>query len=193
MQTKHLDVTIQKSASKEYDATFVMSATTPDRVNDTISKSAYLPNMGKRLVALWQHQQDQPIGAWENLRLEGQKLIGDLKVANTNLGKMVKQLVADDVPLGASIGFTGTGERNEKGGIHFKTIELMECSVCSIPAHRDAIRIAKSFNLEEFVGFDQSSIETDDGAASGLIYEEVNEKAKAAILAAQKSIHNIKR
>lgn len=188
MQTKHIPVEIVKSASADYDATFVMSATTPDRVEDTIDVKAYTANLGKKLIALWQHKQDQPIGYWQNLRVEGEKMVGDLKVASTNLGLMIKQLIADEVPLGASIGFTGKGERNKAGGVHFKEIELMECSVVSVPAHRSAIQIAKSYGLEEFIDHDQSSVEIEDMAASGRCAEETLRNAKAAIAAAQKSI-----
>jgi HK97 family phage prohead protease len=123
---KHLAATVEKSEAEGFDARFVMSAVTPDRVKDTIDESAYKANLGKKLIALWQHDHDQPMGYWENLRVEAGKLIGDLKVAGTNLGQMIKQLIADGVPLGASIGFRGKGEPNKAGGIHFKELELLE-------------------------------------------------------------------
>jgi HK97 family phage prohead protease len=148
MHTKHLDVTIEKAASSEFDARFVMSATSPDRVKDTIEESAYAASIGKRIVALWQHDSDKPFGYWENLQVKSGKLIGDLKAAGTNLGQMIKQLIADGVPLGASIGFRGTGEPNKIGGIHFKSIELLECSVVSVPAHPMAMQIAKSYGID---------------------------------------------
>jgi HK97 family phage prohead protease len=145
---KQFEVTIEKATSADYDARFVMSATSPDRVKDTIDESAYKPNLGKKIIALWQHNSDQPFGYWHNLRVESGKLIGDLKAAGTNLGLMIKQLLADGVPLGASIGFRGKGEENKQGGIHFKQIELLECSVVSVPAHPLAYQIAKSFGIE---------------------------------------------
>ena len=40
MITKNLPVTIEKADSNEYDARFVMSAATPDRVKDTIDADA---------------------------------------------------------------------------------------------------------------------------------------------------------
>ncbi len=158
-----------------------MSATSPDRVKDTIEASAYTPNLGKRLIALYQHDPDRPIGYWDNLRVEAGKLLGDLKVASTNLGLMVKQLIADDVPLGASIGFRGRGEPNKVGGIHFKDIELMECSVVSIPAHPKAMQIAKSFGVDLSNGHAQN-------AESGNNHEAIIKIAKAAILRANRTI-----
>jgi HK97 family phage prohead protease len=147
MELKHLPVSIEKSSDPAFDARFVMSASSPDRVKDTIDPAAYTPSLGKKLIALWQHDRDQPFGYWHNLKVDAGKLVGDLKVAGTNLGMMIKQLIADGVPLGASIGFRGKGEDNKIGGIHFKTIELLECSVVSVPAHPLAMQVAKSYGI----------------------------------------------
>lgn len=159
---RQITVQVEKSSSSKYDARFVMSATGLDRHQDTIDVEAYGPSLGKKLIALWQHKSDQPFGFWENLRLEGEKLVGDLKTAGTNLGLMVKQLIADEVPLGASIGFMGSGVPNKLGGIHWEELELMECSIVSVPAHPEAMQIAKSF------GIDLRSLEEGTSAASGL-------------------------
>jgi HK97 family phage prohead protease len=184
MEIKNLDVEIQKAASAEYDARFVMSATSPDRVRDTIDPKAYAPNLGKKLIALWQHDSDQPFGFWENLKVEGGKLIGDLKVSSTNLGQMIKQLIADGVPLGASIGFRGKGEVNKDGGMHFKEVQLLECSVVSVPCHPLAMQIAKKFNIQLPV---ESVQELDQKpAASGDINGAIR-RAKLAILAVNRS------
>lgn len=181
MELKQLAVTIEKAASSEFDARFVMSATSPDRVKDTIEESAYAPNLNKKLIALWQHDHTQPMGYWENLRVEAGKLIGDLKVASTNLGLMVKQLIADGVPLGASIGFQGRGEPNKQGGIHFKEVSLMECSVVSVPAHPRAMQIAKSF------GIDLPAGEIDPTGQVAKNPQESINRAKAAILKAKRT------
>jgi HK97 family phage prohead protease len=188
METKHLEVSIEKASSDEYDARFVMSASTPDRVKDTIDPEAYKSNLGKKLIALYQHNPDQPLGFWNNLRVESGKLIGDLKVASTNLGMMVKQLIADGVPLGASIGFRGKGEANKIGGIHFKEIELFECSVVSIPAHPRAMQIAKSFDCEKFLGAQSSGADGAGNSAHSRDRAAVILKAKSVILTANKSL-----
>lgn len=189
MEVKHLPVLIEKADDSEFDARFIMSASSPDRVNDTIEPDAYKGAARKsKLIALWQHKADQPIGFWSNLKAEGDRLVGHLKISSTNLGEMIKQLIADGVPLGASIGFRGTGEPNKKGGIHFKTIELMECSVVSIPAHPRAMQIAKSFDMQEFVE-DRQSVPDEEKPASGPeLTAEIVGRAKAAILAANKTL-----
>lgn len=160
-QTKHyLPVKIEKAAEDGYDARFVMSASTPDRVNDTIDPAAYR-NLGPipKLIALWQHKSDQPVGYWHDIKAEGGRLIGKLKLASTNLASMIRQLIDDGVPLGASIGFRGDGEPNKSGGIHFTTLELFECSVVSVPAHPRAVQLAKSF------GFDPKDLGIGDAPA----------------------------
>lgn len=141
-------LTIEKAAGNA--GTFVLTSPTPDRDQDTIQETAIkaAAKKVKRLITLWQHKQDQPVGSWENLRMDGKRLLGDLKLASTNLGLMVRQLLEEDVPLAASIGFMGRGSWNDNGGIDFEEIELLECSVVSVPSNRDAIRIAKSFGIE---------------------------------------------
>ena len=175
-------VLVEKSTTEGYDARFVMSASTPDRVKDTIAKTAYSANVGKKIIALYQHDPDKPMGYWENVKMIGDQLVGDLKIASTNLGLMIKQLIADGVPLGASIGFRGAGEPNKSGGIHFTKVDIFETSIVSIPAHPRAMQIAKSFGMEEFI--DTLSDGEDDVAASGLHSEDILAKSRAAILAA---------
>lgn len=185
MIKKQLFVQITKSPDSDYDARFCLSSSSPDRVKDTIDPEAYKPNLSKSLICLWQHQSDQPIGYWSNLEVKAGKLIGDLKVATTNLGLMVKQLISDGVPLGASIGFQGRGEQNKIGGIHFTELELMECSVVSVPCHRDAMRIAKQYGIDI-----QSSDEDATKAVSGLAQDaqDAKQRASKAIIAAKRTL-----
>lgn len=194
MQTKHFPVEIIKSASGEYDARFVMSAATPDRVGDTISPDAYkkAADSTDKLIALWQHDTDKPVGFWANLKAKGDTLVGDLKLASTNLGQMIKQLIADGVPLSASIGFRGDAEvrRDAKGnpvGLHFKSLELLETSVVSVPAHPRAVQIAKSFGVELAPEADPSPAGSSDERR-----EQAIKRAAAALQASLQSIHQEK-
>lgn len=141
---------VQKAVgTEEYDARFIMSAATPDRVADTIDPSVYTKlAKAKKVIALWQHDKTQPIGYWAKMEKSGDTLTGYLKLSQTNLGFMVKQMLEDGVPLGASIGFRGKGTPNKKGGLNFTELDLMECSVVSTPAHPRAQQIAKSFDVE---------------------------------------------
>lgn len=186
MQNKSLPVTIEKAASDTgYDARFVMSAATPDRVKDTIEPSAYKQVVAatQKLIALWQHDPDRPIGVWEQLKAEGDRLTGYIKFASTNLAQMAKQLIEDGVPLSASIGFRGRGEPNKAGGIHFKEIELLECSVVSVPAHPRAVQIAKNFGMASVI-----EVQSDTAHSGSTLQTEAIKRAKAAILAANRAV-----
>lgn len=144
---KSFPLTLEKSAAPEFDARFVLSASSPDRVKDTIDPAAYQPHLRKRLIALWQHEREKPIGYWQNLKVEAGALVGEIKFASTALAQMVKTLIADGVPLGASIGFRAKGEPNDIGGLHFRELELLETSIVSVPAHPRAVQIAKQFGF----------------------------------------------
>ena len=194
MTTKHIAVTIEKAVSDDYDARFIMSATTPDLVNDTIDKAAYRKNEGKKIICLFQHDADKPMGYWQNVKMQGDTLVGDLKLASTNLGKMVKQLLADGVPLGSSIGFRGVGKQNDKGGVHFTSVDIFETSIVSIPCNQRAMQIVKNFGMEneiEFISPQSSGI--DDVAASGKNLDEILQKSRSATLAANKTLRGNKR
>ena len=176
MQVKHLPIQIEKGLS---GPRFILSASSADRVGDTIDPAAYKAIRQEKLIALWQHNPDQPVGYWHNIKADGARLVADLKLASTNLAKMIGQLLDDGVPLGASIGFRGKGEPNKKG-IHFKEIELLETSIVSIPCNPAAVRIAKHFGLSSVID------ETEARAVSGSSCETVA-RAKAAILAANRA------
>ena len=184
METKTTQAIIEKSNDDSIH--FIMSATTVDRDGDSIDVKAYeSATKINKLPALFNHDASKPFGYWENLRVVGDTLKGTLKTATTNLGKMIKQLIDDGVPLSSSIGFRGKGSPNKKGGIHFKELELLECSVVSIPAHPRAVQVAKSHDLAEYVGNDQSSIDNIESESAHLV-ETTLLNAKAQILRVNK-------
>jgi len=186
METKRLDFSLQEKAaatSADSVGSWVISSDDYDRVNDRITAPALKSLVNQDVICLWQHNPDQPIGVWKNLRMMGNKLAADLTLAETNLGKMIKELLAVGTPLGASVGFRGTGKKNEKNGIDFSQISLLETSIVSIPANAAAMRIAKNFGITL-----QSSEGDSDLVASDRNPEAAIDRAKAAILSANKTI-----
>jgi HK97 family phage prohead protease len=182
--TKSLAAEITKSDNG--DGRFIMSSADPDRMADTFDPKAYESLEGKRLIALWQHKSDQPIGYWEDIKRVGTKMVGKLSIAPTNLGKMVKALLEHDTPLGASVGFRPTeAEPNDKGGFLFKDVEWLETSIVSVPAHQQAIRIAKEFGIDIRPSDDEPPAKS--GHSHGL-HEETIKHAKSVILTANKVI-----
>ena len=112
---------------------------------------SHIQKVMKRSLHFGSIRRDQVIGYWEDFEKRGESLVGRIKLATTNLGQMIKELISSDVPLSASIGFMGKGKPNKKGGVHFTEIELLECSIVSIPSNPAAIRIAKHYGMEDCV------------------------------------------
>lgn len=151
------------AATARGDGRYILSAATPDRVGDTIDPAAYKAAAAKKkLISLFNHDTDKIIGYWDNLAVEGDTLAGDLNLASTDLGNMVRQLKKDGVPLAVSIGFRGAGTPNKTNGIHFTKLDLMEASIVATPAHPRAQQIAKSFGLDLPVLTDFSVFKDDD-------------------------------
>lgn len=162
---KQIISSIQKLAPNV--ASFVVSASTPDRVGDTIAPSELAKYVGREIIALFQHDHSAIVGAFKNLRMQGDQLIGDLVTASTDLGKSIQAMLDEGIPLSASIGFSAKGSRNDKGGIHYdRELDLHEISIVAVPAQQRAIRIAKQFNTE-FLIEGQSSADDHDKAESG--------------------------
>lgn len=143
-------LTVKRAELPAYDASFVLSAATPDRVKDTIDPAAYdvVATKSPRLIALFNHDPNQIAGQWENVRRAGDTLQADIKFSTVPVGAMLKTLINEGVPLGASIGFRGKGEIQKSGGVHFTDIEILETSVVSVPAHPRAVQIAKAYGFD---------------------------------------------
>ena len=164
-KNKSLNVELQKGVDGNYDAKFVVSSTAPDRMGDTFSKESLQKlTSTNKLVALWQHNSNQPCGYWENFKMVGNKLVASLKLADTNLGKMIRSLLDSDVPLASSVGFRIVDAvENSTNGLKFLDVDLMEISVVSTPANPQAVLLAKSY------GFDDSIFTPSKESASGLL------------------------
>ena len=157
METKTLNVDIQKAANGK-DAVFVVSSVNPDRVGDTFSPAALkkIADTMTKVVALWNHKQDQVCGYFSDFTYSGGRLVASLKLAETNLAKMIRALLDSDVPLGASLGFRAESKTNRYGGREFKgAVDLMEISVVSTPANSDAVLLAKQYGYTSEI-FDKS-------------------------------------
>lgn len=149
-------------AKGQGDATYVISSPSLDRDRDRILPEALeaVAKKGGQIIALWQHKSDQPIGFWNNLRMQGAKLLADLQLAGTNLALMVRDMLGEDVPLAASIGFMGRGTLNDQGGIDYDAIELLETSIVSVPSNRDAQRIKAKYGIDATAPGASASIQT---------------------------------
>ena len=138
--------------------TYVMSDETVDRVGDVIeAKGWILDNFSKNPVALFGHDHTFVVGHWSNVRVQGGKLIGKLNLLPQGISERLDEVIAAvkaGVLRAVSVGFSSGHDSIEpmkNGGVRFKSAELMECSLVSVPANPNALQMAKSLNLSEDV------------------------------------------
>ncbi len=139
-----------QSATDPY--TFVMSTASVDRMGDIVEQDWKLSAFRKNAVALWQHNADQPIGTWENVRVEAGKLMGRLRMAEKGTSDLIdtlRSLIEQRVLKAVSVGFKPgkvepLDEKDPWGGLRLAANELFECSLVSVPANAEALSVAKS-------------------------------------------------
>lgn len=135
---------------------FVLSDESVDRMGDIISASGWdLDSFRKNPIALWSHRSDQPIGTWENLRVQDKTLRGKLTLAPKGVIPRIDELRAlidAGILRAVSVGFREIesdpiDKSHPYRGTRFIKQELVECSLVSIPANANAVATAKSLNI----------------------------------------------
>ena len=137
---------------------YIMSSDTEDRMKDVIEVDGFnLTTFKRNPIALFNHNSDQPIGVWENVRVEGKNLIGRLKLAAEGTSELIdslRKLVDQRVLRAVSVGFRPTKAEEIKdksgnwtGGFRFTRADLLETSLVSVPANPDALSLAKSLGV----------------------------------------------
>jgi HK97 family phage major capsid protein/HK97 family phage prohead protease len=143
---------------------FVLSDNSVDRIGDVIEQKWELENFRKTgSPALFNHDRDQYIGVWENVRVEGNRLLGKLKLAAEGTSALidtVRKLLAQKMLRATSVGFQPL--KMEKlnddasefwGPFRYLKSELLEVSLVSVPANPNAVALARSMNLSpELIG-----------------------------------------
>ena len=112
-----------------------------------------LTSFKKNPVALFGHSHDQILGIWENVRVEGKKLLGRLKLAKPGTSELVdtvRSLIDQRILKAVSVGFQPieAEPRKSGGGYDFIKSALHEVSVVSVPANPNALAIAKALSPE---------------------------------------------
>lgn len=122
---------------------FCISTNDVDRDNDTIDQSGWdLSNYMRSPVVLWAHSHhDLPIAKCVMLGVENGKLMATAEFATHAFAETVYQLVKGGFLSATSVGFrTLEYVRNEqRNGIDFKRMELLEFSVVPVPANQHAL------------------------------------------------------
>lgn len=136
--------------------TFAVSAESTDRYGDIVVQAGidyrrYLLNS----VALFNHDSAQPVGTFKNLRIQNGKLHADLEFLPVGLSPRVDEIRAlceHGVIKGTSIGFFPVEQEpiitnGKRTGTRFTKSELVEISVCPIPAQSEALAVARSLKI----------------------------------------------
>ena len=133
---------------------FVMSDSTVDRVGDMVDvKGWQLASFKAHPIALFNHDKDQVIGKWTDVRVVGGELRGRLELADEGTSALVdtiRKLTKQNILRAVSVGFralekqplTKDADKNW-GPFRFTKSELLECSLVSVPANPNALALTK--------------------------------------------------
>ncbi|MEY9466304.1 HK97 family phage prohead protease/HK97 family phage major capsid protein [Bradyrhizobium ottawaense] len=149
---------IFKTVAGDGGLEFVLSDDTVDRYGDIIdAKGWVLTNFKKNPIALFGHSNGFPIGTWSNLRIDGGKLIGTLKLAARGTSARIDELISlveQGILRAVSVGFIPIKSEpinpdRPYGPQKYTKQELLETSLVSVPANPAALALAKSLNISD--------------------------------------------
>lgn len=155
---------------------FVISDGSLDRHGTRINPNGWeLAAFKRNPIALFGHSNGFPIGTWENLRVEGDRLVGRLVLAAKGTSARIDELVRlveQGILRAVSVGFSALefGVPG-KSPYDYERQELLEVSLVSVPSNTNALKIARSLNISEStlkLAFGEQAEEGRDGvSASG--------------------------
>ena len=112
-----------------------------DSYSDIVMPGAFTKSLGKRMpVMLWQHNDSQPIGVWDDFMEQDKGLLVKGRLLPTQLGNDAYTLVKAKAIKGMSIGYTPVKwEFDDKKGVRRLTeVDLWEVSLVTFPANDKA-------------------------------------------------------
>jgi HK97 family phage prohead protease len=140
---------------------YVISDGSLDRYGTVISPSGWdLTEFRKNNIAFFNHNKDFPIGTWENVRVEGGKLLGQLRLAAEGTSARIDEiirLVRQGIIKAVSVGFSPKAKEPLKrsdgtsipGGIHYIRQELLEASLVGVGGNANALQVARSLHVSD--------------------------------------------
>src|SRR3990167_5594388 len=180
VSTKYLLSTVTASPDDKGLPSCVISTINADRDKDhVIPEGMDASNFMKAPVLMWSHGGSDryaslPIGTVTSLNVTpGQGITASWRwLENDPMADRVRNAWEQGVVRGTSIGFRPTKmEPNTEGGVDHLAWELLELSVCPIPANPEAVRTLKALGL-----MDEKAIELGDNDKRSRIEAAIDEK-----------------
>lgn len=142
----------RERASEGTGLDFVISDGSLDRHGTRINPKGWdLAAFKRNPIALFGHSGGFPIGQWENVRVEGEKLLGRLVLAAKGtsarideLASLVEQGILRAVSVGFSVLEYGTPGKSQ---FDYEKQELLEVSLVSVPSNTNALAAARGLNI----------------------------------------------
>lgn len=127
-----------------------------DQGGDVVEAGAYTRSLerlaakGGQVKMLWQHDPEQPIGVWDEVRQDDKGLwVSGRILTEIAKGAEAAALIAAGAIDGLSIGYrTRRATKNDKGGRLLAELELWEVSIVTFPMLPDARVDAKGDSPE---------------------------------------------
>lgn len=134
---------------------FVMSRSTPDRCGDVVNQQGWeLANFLANPVAPWAHEyRDLPCGTWPIVTPGTDETIGEMEFVPKGVNHevdVIEQYVSLGIIRAVSVGFRvlDWSYDEARGGYNLNKNELLECSLCVVPMHPEALARAKSLQAD---------------------------------------------
>lgn len=138
---------------------FCFSDNSVDRVGDTIAAEGWVTDaFMKNPVALWAHDSfSPPIGKASNLAVENGRLMGDIEFMPAEVygfADTIYRMVLGKYLNAVSVGFVPIkyqfveNDPSRGWGIDFLEQELLEISVCPVPANANALAEARAKGID---------------------------------------------
>jgi HK97 family phage prohead protease/HK97 family phage major capsid protein len=153
---------------------FVLSDGSVDRMGDVVEPSGWqLDRIKSDPVVLFNHDRDQIVGRWTDIRVKGEQLVGRIVWTTSDKwpkAQYIRDLVREGILRTVSVGFRGLARQPltkdadpNHGPFRFTKSELLECSLVSIPANPNALAIAKDYPRDVLAEVFRKPAGTPDG------------------------------
>jgi HK97 family phage major capsid protein/HK97 family phage prohead protease len=147
---------------------FVLSDASMDRHGTRINPKGWdLSAFLKNPIALFSHRSEFPIGKWENVRVEGGKLVGRLALAAKGTSARIDELISlveQGILRAVSVGFEPLEMGKPGGSFEIERQSLLETSLVAVGSNKNALAMARSLNISDetlSLAFGEQAIEAD--------------------------------